>query len=270
MVDDYLMSYYKKELRKTKILSAEEEQALCARIKQGDERAKNKLIEGSLKTVWCIAKRYYTSYVDLSDLIQEGNLGLIHAAEKFDLESGVRFNTYAIFWIRQYIQRFFHEKARLVRIPVDREVMFHKVSKLRDKYLSELGREPRVGEIAESLGKSEEFVSELIQDTMPCDSLDYADTNCADNMVQSYSYIGDMRHNPEVNCCNEGEKTLLEQAMKKLSERDREIIKMRFGFYDKEYTLAEASERYGIGIERCRQIQKAAIQQMAAFYTKVG
>lgn len=268
MVDKYLMNYYRKELRKKPILTAEEEKALCARIKKGDRLAQNKLIEGSLRTVWEIATKYNTDEVDLSDLIQEGNLGLIHAAEKFDPSSGVRFNTYAIFWIRQHIQRYFHQKAKLVRIPVDREVMAHKIKVFREAFLSNNGRVATVAEIALEVGKSESYVSDLISDMMPCVSFDYTDSNGEDG-YNYHSFMGDMRHNPEECCCNENQKTIIAQAMEKLSDRDREIIKMRYGFYDKEYTLAEVSERQGLSKERCRQLQNEAIEKMAAFYRKI-
>lgn len=269
MVDKYLMNYYRKELRKKPILTAEEERALCTRVKSGDRLAQNRLIEGSLRTVWEIATKYNTDEVDLSDLIQEGNLGLIHAAEKFDPSCGVRFNTYAIFWVRQHIQRYFHQKSRLIRIPVDREVMAHRIRVFRESFLSNNGRNATIDEVAHEVGKSAEYVADLITDMMPCTSLDFIDKN-EEEGYNYHSFMGDMRHNPEECCCAESQKTILAQAMGKLSDRDREIIKMRYGFYDKEYTLAEVSERQGLTIERCRQLQKAAVEQMAAFCRKIS
>lgn len=265
MVDRSVEEYYKQALRKIKPLSVEEEHLLCERIRRGDKLAQSKLIESSLKTVWQIAKKYVTDDVDLFDLIQEGNVGLINAAEKFSDAEDVRFNTYAIFWVKMRIQRYFHNNVRPVRIPVYREAEAHKVKVFRERYMEEHGYEPKINEIAESINRSESFVTELILDTGPCDSLDFTDR---DGNSPYQSHFGDMRHNPEQSCCDESTKALVHQALKILDARDQEIIKLRYGFYDKTYTLKEVADKVGLSYERCRQLQKIATDKMAAFFSK--
>jgi RNA polymerase primary sigma factor len=263
MADKYLINCYRKAVKKTKILTAEEEQKLCDRVMNGDEAAINLLIEGSLRTVWNIAIKYATVEVDVFDLIQEGNIGLIYAIKRFNPAEGVRFNTYATFWIRQKIQRYFHEKARIIRIPVYKEDISYKIKTFTEKFKEENARNPRINEIANGIGKSVSFVSNILLDNMPCASLDFMDS---DHDFDLSSCIGDMRHNPESKSCADCDKDMLEQAMSILSDRDKEVIKMRYGFLDREYTLVEVAERVGLSYERCRQIQLQALSKMKQFF----
>ncbi len=263
MADKYLINCYRKAVRKTRILSAEEEQKLCDRVIAGDKAAINLLIEGSLRTVWNIAIKYATTEVDVFDLIQEGNIGLMHAVERFNPNAGVRFNTYATFWIRQKIQRYFHEKVRLIRIPVYKEDISYKIKTFCEKFMEENAREPRVEEIARGVGKPVSFITDIQLDNLPCASLDFIDS---ESNLELSSCIGDMRHNPESNFCADCNKTILEQAMDILSERDREIIKMRYGFYDREYTLMEVAEKVGLSHESIRTIQNNSLKKMREYY----
>jgi RNA polymerase sigma factor (sigma-70 family) len=265
MADKYLISCYRKAVKKTKILTAEEEQKLCERVSQGDKTAIDLLIKGSLRTVWNIAIKYATVEVDVFDLIQEGNIGLIHAVERFNPAEGVRFNTYATFWVRQKIHRYFHEKARTIRIPVYKEDITHRIKTFTEKFREGNAREPSINEIADGIGKSASFVSNILLDNLPCASLDFMDS---DHEFDLSSCIGDMRHNPESRYCADCDKSMLEQAMDILSERDKEIIKMRYGFLDREYTLMEVAERMCLSIERCRQIQVQSLSKMKEFYRK--
>lgn len=269
MMNKYLARCYRREIKKTRILTAEEERVVCERIKNGDKKATDLLIESSLRSVWNVAIKYSTVDTDMFDLIQEGNLGLLHAVEMFDPTAGVRFNTYAMFWIRQKIQRFHHEKVRPIRVPIHKEITILKIKNFCENFCKENGREPKVAEISESIGKPEKFVLDILMDTESCLSLDYLRLD-RDNEEEAKSTLDvrDLRFNPEINFCRDCEKTMLEQAMDILSERDRYVIKLRYGFFGKEHTLMETAEKFGISYERCRQIQKDALDKLNEFYRK--
>lgn len=266
-MEKYVIESYKKALNNVKIVSAEEESALYHKAKAGDICARNKLIESSLKTVWQIAQKYTTKDADLFDLIQEGNEGLFHAFDLYRLDSGYRFNTYAVYWIRKYIQKYYHEKVKAIRYPVNKEILYHKIKIFREKYSSENGKAPDIAIIAKEIGKSTSFVSKLLSDMEPCISFDFSDPESEVSLLQLY---GDTRYNPEVQSSQEDNSILMKQAIEALPVREREVIKLRFGLYDKEYTLNEVAEKMGITPEGCRKIQLRALEKMKKFYKGRG
>lgn len=255
--------YYAQSIKRTHILSVSEERDLYDRFKAGDKEAKRLLIESSMKTVQKMARKFYRKGVDYFDLVQEGNLGLMHAAETFDTTRKVRFNTYAIFWARQYIMRFYQEKVRMIRIPVDKEQCLHRITQYQDDFTRNFGRLATCEELSVMLGKPVKYVSQLLADTTLCESFESTSLD-AETTVQKF--FGDVRFCPDTELIQRDDKDFILKMIECLSERDQTIIKMRFGFLDKEYSLKEVGEKFKLSPEACRQIQNKALTKMKEFY----
>lgn len=263
-------NYYSQCINKIKLLSVEEERTLYSKVKAGDKEAIDLLICNSLRTVSQIAQKYHRAEVEYFDLVQEGNLGLLHAAKTFDTTKGVRFNTYAIFWIRQYIQRFYHEKVRLVRIPVDQEALLHKLTKFKDSFLQEFGREPCYEEIGVHINRPVEYVQQLLIQSFRCMSLDHSLNDSGDlgsdgtkNAI--FHTYEDTRYCPDAKVCEDFDKSCMHKALECLDERSKLVIQMRFGFFDKEYSLSEIGEKLEVSAETVRQIQLKATKKLKEF-----
>ena len=252
-------NFFELSVKGAKILTREEELDVCKRIKKGDILAEKELIMSSFRTVRQIAIRSLKKGIELDDLIQEGNLGLIHAAKNFDTAENVRFNTYAIFWVKQRIQRYYHSKVRMVRIPVGKETERHTIHSFTSQFFQDQGRNPTIEEIAVKTGKTVGAIKRLVLDTAPSFSLDAGINEQHGDM---YGVYQDHRYCPEDFFCEQSEKIMIRNSLSCLTEREQEIVKMRFGFYDREYTLKEVGKKFDLSCEACRMIQGRAVDKI--------
>ena len=255
---------YLKEIGKVPLLSAEEEIEYAKRMEQGDEEAKKRLAEANLRLVVSIAKRYVGRGMQFLDLIQEGNLGLIKAVEKFDYRKGYKFSTYATWWIRQAITRAIADQAKTIRVPVHMVETINKVVRARRTLTQELGREPSNKEIAEMLGEDEDRVTEIMsfsQDPVSMEAPvgDEDDSHLGD-FVQDSNALS-----PEENAIAEMRNKQISLAMKDLTDREQEVITLRFGLDGNQpHTLEEVGQMFHVTRERIRQIEAKALRKLGA------
>ena len=253
---------YLKEIGKVPLLSAEEEIDLAKRMEQGDEEAKKKLAEANLRLVVSIAKRYVGRGMLFLDLIQEGNLGLIKAVEKFDYRKGYKFSTYATWWIRQAITRAIADQARTIRIPVHMVETINKLVRVSRQLLQELGREPTPEEIAKEMNMPEERVREILKISQEPVSLETPIGEEED------SHLGDFIQDEQVPVPAEAAAfTLLQDQLKEvldtLTEREQRVLCLRFGLDDgRARTLEEVGKVFNVTRERIRQIEAKALRKL--------
>ncbi len=260
-IDDPVRMYLK-EIGKVPLLTAEEEIELAKRMEEGDEEAKHRLSEANLRLVVSIAKRYVGRGMLFLDLIQEGNLGLIKAVDKFDYRKGYKFSTYATWWIRQAITRAIADQARTIRIPVHMVETINKLIRVSRQLLQEFGREPMPEEIAEEMGISEEKVREIIKIAQEPVSLETPIGEEED------SHLGDFLPDDDAPApADAAAFTLLkEQLMSVLSTltpREEMVLKLRFGLEDgRQRTLEEVGKEFKVTRERIRQIEAKALRKL--------
>jgi RNA polymerase primary sigma factor len=254
-----LLAKYLAHIGQGELLSHEEEIDLSKRAKQGDAHARRRLIEKNLRLVVSVAKRYRGYGLPFEDLIQEGNIGLMKAVEKFDPDRGFRFSTYATWWIRQAVQRAVADKGRTIRVPVHMTEKIRKVSRAISELAVELEREPAEDEVARRLGWDSEEVR-LTMSAMPdATSLDQP-VSSEDTASQLGDFIEDERvsDTPDT-VMREMETTQLKEAIERLPERARYVLVRRYGLDDREpATLAELGDELDISRERVRQLQREA------------
>ena len=253
---------YLKEIGQVKLLSAEEEVELAKRVSEGDQEAKNKLTEANLRLVVSIAKKYSGRGLHILDLIQEGNTGLIRAVDKFDWTKGNKFSTYATWWIRQAITRAIADQARTIRVPVHMVEVINKATRCNRKLVQELGREPTVEEIAAELGLPVEKIIEANRTAADTLSLDTPVGDEEDTSIGSF--VEDERTPGPADATSNA---LLAEALKEildtLTEREADVLRMRFGMYDgRTHTLEEVGQIFGVTRERIRQIENKAIRKL--------
>ena len=253
---------YLKEIGQVKLLSAEEEVELAKRVSEGDQNAKNKLTEANLRLVVSIAKKYSGRGLHILDLIQEGNTGLIRAVDKFDWTKGNKFSTYATWWIRQAITRAIADQARTIRVPVHMVEVINKATRCNRKLVQELGREPTVEEIAKELNLPVEKIIEANRTAADTLSLDTPVGDEEDTSIGSF--VEDERTPGPADATSNA---LLAEALKEildtLTEREADVLRMRFGMYDgRTHTLEEVGQIFGVTRERIRQIENKAIRKL--------
>ena len=253
---------YLKEIGQVKLLSAEEEVELAKKVAEGDQYAKNKLTEANLRLVVSIAKKYSGRGLHILDLIQEGNTGLIRAVDKFDWTKGNKFSTYATWWIRQAITRAIADQARTIRVPVHMVEVINKATRCNRKLDQELGREPTVEEIAKELGLPVEKIIEANRTAADTLSLDTPVGDEEDTSIGSF--VEDERTPGPADATSNA---LLAEALKEildtLTEREADVLRMRFGMYDgRTHTLEEVGQIFGVTRERIRQIENKAIRKL--------
>ena len=253
---------YLKEIGQVKLLSAEEEVELAKRVAEGDQEAKNKLTEANLRLVVSIAKKYSGRGLHILDLIQEGNTGLIRAVDKFDWTKGNKFSTYATWWIRQAITRAIADQARTIRVPVHMVEVINKATRCNRKLVQELGREPTVEEIAKELHLPVEKIIEANRTAADTLSLDTPVGDEEDTSIGSF--VEDERTPGPADATSNA---LLAEALKEildtLTEREADVLRMRFGMYDgRTHTLEEVGQIFGVTRERIRQIENKAIRKL--------
>ena len=253
---------YLKEIGTVPLLTTEEELTLAKRKAEGDEYAKERLIEANLRLVVSIAKRYTGRGMSFLDLVQEGNLGLIKGVEKFDYTKGYKLSTYATWWIRQSVTRALADQARTIRVPVHMVETINKMSKMQRKLTLELGYEPSVTELADALEMSEDKVMEIMQIAREPASLETPigeedDSNLGEFVADSNVVT------PEGNVENVMLREHIDSLLKDLKERERQVIELRFGLKDGHpRTLEEVGKEFNVTRERIRQIEAKALRKL--------
>ncbi len=260
-IDDPVRMYLK-EIGKIPLLKPHEEVELAKRMMEGDEIAKQILVEANLRLVVSIAKRYVGRGMLFLDLIQEGNLGLIKAVEKFDYERGFKFSTYATWWIRQAITRAIADQARTIRIPVHMVETINKLIRVSRQLLQELGRDPKPEEIAKEMDMSEEKVREIMKIAQDPVSLETPIGEEED------SHLGDFIPDEDALAPAEAAaysllKDQIEEVLGSLNEREQKVLKLRFGLEDgRARTLEEVGKEFDVTRERIRQIEAKALRKL--------
>ncbi len=252
---------YLKEIGKVKLLNRLDEVDLSKRILEGEEAARNALIVANLRLVVSIAKKYTGRGILFLDLIQEGNIGLIRAVEKFDYSKGYKFSTYATWWIRQSITRAIADQARTIRVPVHMVETMNKLRRVSRQLLQELLRKPTDAEIAKKSGISLEKVKEIIKISQVPLSLEMP---VGDEFGLLGDFVEDINQEaPDKNIVRESLKGALYEILGELTEREEHILKLRFGFEDGvAHTLEEVGKMYNVTRERIRQIESKAIEKL--------
>ena len=260
-IDDPVRLYLK-EIGKVPLLTTEREKVLAERMLAGDESAKTELVEANLRLVVSIAKRYVGRGMFFLDLIQEGNLGLMKAVDKFDYTKGYKFSTYATWWIRQAITRAIADQARTIRIPVHMVETIHKVSRYSRQMLQELGREATAEEIGEKMGMSAEKVREIMKIAQDPVSLETPIGEEEDSHLGDFIPDDDTPSPAEATSTNILREEL-EKQLHTLTPREEHVIKLRFGLYDgRTRTLEEVGKEFDITRERIRQIEAKALRKL--------
>ena len=260
-IDDPVRLYLK-EIGRVPLLTPEREKVLAGRMMEGDEDAKNELVEANLRLVVSIAKRYVGRGMFFLDLIQEGNLGLMKAVDKFDYEKGYKFSTYATWWIRQAITRAIADQARTIRIPVHMVETIHKVSRVSRQLLQENGREPTAEEIGERLEMTAEKVRDIMKIAQDPVSLETPIGEEED------SHLGDFIPDDDTPSPAESTSTNilreeLDRQLNTLTRREAHVIRLRFGLYDgRTRTLEDVGKEFNITRERIRQIEAKALRKL--------
>ncbi len=260
-IDDPVRMYLK-EIGKVPLLTAKRERELAERMAAGDETAKDELVEANLRLVVSIAKRYVGKGMFFLDLIQEGNLGLMKAVDKFDYTKGYKFSTYATWWIRQAITRAIADQARTIRIPVHMVETIHKVSRYSRQMLQELGREATADEIGEKMGLTADKVREIMKIAQDPVSLETPIGEEED------SHLGDFIPDDDTPAPADAAsasilREVLERQLHTLTLREEHVIKLRFGLYDgRSRTLEEVGKEFDITRERIRQIEAKALRKL--------
>jgi len=260
--DEDTLRRYLREMGSIPMVSMEQEIKLAKRIAQGDQEAKKELVNANLRLVVSIAKKYTNRGLQLEDLIQEGNLGLMKATEKFDYTRGYKFSTYATWWIRQAITRAVADQSKTIRIPMHIIEMSTCYLKINRKLTHTLGREPTLEEIATEMQLPEEKVANIIlmsKDTLSLESpINDEDSAILGDFVQDTN-----QENPEDIVCRDMLKVHLKEVLDTLTEREKMILVYRFGLYGhKPETLEEVGERFNVTRERIRQIENKALRKL--------
>ncbi len=262
-VADDSVRLYLREIGKIPLLTAEEELTLAHKVVAGDKRAKDKMAEANMRLVVSIAKRYVGRGLDLLDLIQEGNTGLLRAVEKFDPDKGFKFSTYATWWIRQAITRAIADQARTIRIPVHMVETINKLLRTQRRLTQELNREPTNEEIAKEMDIEVEKVEHIMKIKQDIHSLDQSVRDDEEDSVLGDFVEDEDTITPEESATNQLLKEQVKDLLGSLSEREQKIIRLRFGLEDgKSHTLEEVGQEFSVTRERIRQIEAKALAKL--------
>lgn len=262
-VSDDSVRLFLREIGKIPLLSADEELELARRVVAGDKVAKDKMAEANLRLVVSIAKRYVGRGLDLLDLIQEGNTGLLRAVEKFDPDRGFKFSTYATWWIRQAITRAIADQARTIRIPVHMVETINKLLRTQRRLTQDLNREPTNEEIAEAMEIEPEKVEHIMKIKQDISSLDASIRDDDEDSVLSDFIEDEDSATPEESATSQLLKEQVKNMLSALSDREQKIIRLRFGLEDgRQHTLEEVGQEFAVTRERIRQIEAKALAKL--------
>jgi len=262
-IADDSVRLYLREIGKIPLLSAEEELALAKKVVAGDKKAKDKMAEANMRLVVSIAKRYVGRGLDLLDLIQEGNTGLLRAVEKFDPDKGFKFSTYATWWIRQAITRAIADQARTIRIPVHMVETINKLLRTQRRLTQELNREPTNEEIAEAMEIDVDKVEHIMKIKQDISSLDASVRDDEEDSVLGDFIEDEDTVSPEESATGQLLKEHVKEMLGALTEREQKILKLRFGLEDgKSHTLEEVGQEFNVTRERIRQIEAKALAKL--------
>lgn len=263
---DASLGLYFRDVSRRKLLTNEEEIELTKRVKEGDQRAKDKLIEANLRFVISIAKQYQGKGIPLVDLIQEGNLGMLEAATKFNPDRGFRFISYAVWWIRQAIIKALSEQCRIVRVPMNQLAYINKINKTTSKYEQEFGRQPSPDEIEEDTNIKSNKVYRTLSYNSKTISLESpfneSSTDCLLDVLPNDSVSTE-------EIINKSDiKNRIESILSRLSFRNRDVLRMSYGIGVSQMSNEEIANRFGIGVERVRQILNTTVKYIKDHYSK--
>ncbi len=262
-ISDDSVRLYLREIGKIPLLSADEELALAKRVVAGDKDAKDKMAEANMRLVVSIAKRYVGRGLDLLDLIQEGNTGLLRAVEKFDPDKGFKFSTYATWWIRQAITRAIADQARTIRIPVHMVETINKLLRTQRRLTQELNREPSNEEIAQAMEIEVDKVEHIMKIKQDISSLDASIRDDEEDSVLADFIEDEDTISPEESATSQLLKEQVKDMLGALTEREQKILKLRFGLEDgKSHTLEEVGQEFSVTRERIRQIEAKALAKL--------
>ena len=252
---------YLQDIGKEELISAEEEALLAAQIRQGDKKALERLTKANLRFVVSVAKQYQNQGLSLPDLINEGNLGLIRAAEKFDETRGFKFISYAVWWIRQAILQAIAEQSRIVRLPLNQVGSVNKINRVLNRFEQENERRPSIDEISEQIDLPEDKIDEAINISGKHVSMD-APFNANDDNSLLDVLVNDNAPSADMQLVVESLRLEINKALTGLSERERNVIEAFFGINQPELTLEEIGDKYHLTRERVRQIKEKAIRRL--------
>jgi RNA polymerase primary sigma factor len=262
-IADDSVRLYLREIGKIPLLSSEEELALAQRVVAGDKGAKDKMAEANMRLVVSIAKRYVGRGLDLLDLIQEGNTGLLRAVEKFDPDKGFKFSTYATWWIRQAITRAIADQARTIRIPVHMVETINKLLRTQRRLTQELNREPTNEEIAEAMEIEVDKVEHIMKIKQDISSLDASVRDDEEDSVLGDFIVDEDTVSPDEAATTQLLKEHVKDMLGALTDREQKILKLRFGLEDgKSHTLEEVGQEFSVTRERIRQIEAKALAKL--------
>lgn len=262
-ISDDSVRLYLREIGKIPLLTAQEELALAKKVVSGDKRAKDAMAEANMRLVVSIAKRYVGRGLDLLDLIQEGNTGLLRAVEKFDPERGFKFSTYATWWIRQAITRAIADQARTIRIPVHMVETINKLLRTQRRLTQELNREPTNEEIAAAMEMEVDKVEHIMKIKQDISSLDASVRDDEEDSVLGDFIEDEDTKTPTESASEQLLKEQVKQILSTLTEREQKILRLRFGLDDgKSHTLEEVGQEFSVTRERIRQIEAKALAKL--------
>lgn len=262
-IADDSVRLYLREIGKIPLLKSDEELALAQRVVAGDKDAKDQMAEANMRLVVSIAKRYVGRGLDLLDLIQEGNTGLLRAVEKFDPDKGFKFSTYATWWIRQAITRAIADQARTIRIPVHMVETINKLLRTQRRLTQELNREPTNDEIAKEMEIDVDKVEHIMKIKQDISSLDASVRDDEEDSVLGDFIEDEDTISPEESATNQLLKEHVKQLLSGLTDREQKILKLRFGLEDgKSHTLEEVGQEFSVTRERIRQIEAKALAKL--------
>lgn len=254
---------YFNEISKIDLISPEREAELAERIQKGDEEALNELVQANLRFVVSVAKQYTSQGLSLSDLINEGNVGLMKAARRFDPSRGFRFISYAVWWIRQSILQAIVEYSRMVRLPANKMNLYSKIKSVRAEFIQEFERAPSTAELAELLEVAPDQIEKVLEDGEKHLSLDAPLGNEEDGGTMLDFYTDDQMDSPDLLLMEESLKREVENNLSSLSPREVKILSLLYGLGDnKTYSLEEVGDRLGLTRERVRQLRERALRRL--------
>jgi len=261
--DENVLSIYLKEINKIPLLTRDEETHYATLAEQGDEMAKHRLVQANLRFVVNVAKKYQNQGLPLSDLISEGNIGLMNAIERFDVSKGYHFISYAVWWIRQAILKAICEKSRMIRLPLNRANELVQIEKVRKEIQGRHGEEAEIRQIARTLNMDQDHVSDLINISRELVSLDTPVYNEKDSSILGDFVEDEGYASPDSQVVEKALKDDINQILTTLTDKEAEIVQYRFGLNGRSpLSLKEIGDRYNLTKERIRQIEKKALRRL--------